>query len=124
MAALDKTSWRQKYIFFLSIFVRSKASLNLFAAFDTVDHSLFIYKLQYEYGIGGVALQWFRLYLLDRNQIVSVQGRKSNIHHSTMWVSTRICTRSSNVYYVGYTRQLSDVINKHDIDGQTTKMHS
>ena len=57
------------------------ASLDLSVAFDTVDHSILIHKLQYEYGIGSVALQWFRSYLLDRNQIVSVQGRKSNIHH-------------------------------------------
>ena len=47
------------------------ASLDLSAAFDTVDHSILIHRLQYEYGIGGVALQWFRSYLLDRNQIVS-----------------------------------------------------
>ena len=43
------------------------ASLNLSAAFDTVDHSIVIYRLHYEYVIGGVALQWFRLYQIDRN---------------------------------------------------------
>ena len=57
------------------------ASFDLSVAFDTADHSILIHRLQYEYGIGRVALQWFRSYLLDRNQIVSVQGRKSNIHH-------------------------------------------
>ena len=122
MTALDKTSWRQKYIFLLSILVRSKASLNRFAAFDSVDHSPFIHRLQYEYGIGGVALQWFRLYLLDQNQIVSVQGRKSNIHHLQCGFLQGSVLGAR--MYTMHTRQLSDVINKHDIDGQTTKMHS
>ena len=41
------------------------ATLNLSAAFDTVDHSIVMYRLHYEYVIGGVALQWFRLYQIE-----------------------------------------------------------
>ena len=89
------------------------ASLDLSAAFDTVDHSILIHRLQYEYGIGGVALQWFRSYLLDRNQIVSVQGRKSNIHHLQCGVPQGSVLGAR--MYTMYTRQLSDVIKKHDV---------
>ena len=89
------------------------ASLDLSAALDTVDHSILIHRLQYEYGIGGVALQWFRSYLLDRNQIVSVQGRKSNIHHLQCGVPQGSVLGAR--MYTMYTRQLSDVIKKHDV---------
>ena len=89
------------------------ASLDLSTAFDTVDYSILIHRLQYEYGIGGVALQWFRSYLLDRNQIVSVQGRKSNIHHLQCGVPQESVLRAR--MYTMYTRQLLDVLKKHDV---------
>ena len=89
------------------------ASLDLSAEFDTVDHSILIHRLQYEYGIGGVALQWFRSYLVDRNRIVSVQGRKSNIHHLQCGVPQGSVLGAR--MYTMYTRHLSDVIKKHDV---------
>ena len=58
-------------------------------------------------------MQWFRSYLLDRNQIVSVQGRKSNIHHLQCGVPQRSVLGAR--MYTMYTRQLSDVIKKHDV---------
>ena len=57
------------------------ASVDLSAELDTIDHSILIHRFQSEYGIGGVPLQYFKSYLLNRNQIVSVQGRNSNVHH-------------------------------------------
>ena len=89
------------------------ASLDLSSAFDTVDHSILIRRLQNEYGIGRVALQWFRSYFLDRNQIVSVQGRKSNIHHLQCGVPQGSVLGAR--MYAMYTRQLSGVIKKHDV---------
>ena len=91
------------------------ASLDLSAAFDTVDHSYSqtYSQTSYEYGIRGVALQWFRSYLLDRTQIVSVQGRKSNIHHLHCGVPQGSVLGAR--MYTMYTRLLSDVIKKHDV---------
>ena len=41
--------------------------LDLTAAFDTVDHDLLILRLERQYGIRGVVLEWLRSYLSGRS---------------------------------------------------------
>ena len=48
--------------------------LDLLAAFDTIDHDILIHHLQHVFGIQGTALSWCKLYLTDKQQIVSVNG--------------------------------------------------
>ena len=50
--------------------------LDLSKAFDTVDHSIIISKLEH-YGIRGIALQWSKNYLLNRYQIVKFRNSQS-----------------------------------------------
>ena len=46
-------------------------------AFDTVDHSILIHKLDF-YGFRGIIDVWFRSYLQDRTQITVIDQRPSN----------------------------------------------
>ena len=51
--------------------------LNYAAAFDTVDHSIMINRLETNFGIAGKALQWISSYLTGRTISVCVDGVES-----------------------------------------------
>ena len=52
--------------------------VDLQKAFDTVDHKILLHKLEF-YGIRGVCNDWFKSYLSDRKQFVSINGYNSDL---------------------------------------------
>ena len=49
-------------------------TLDLSSAFDTVNHEILLCRLQNEFGIQGKVLDWFKSYLHNRGQQISIEG--------------------------------------------------
>jgi len=60
--------------------------LDLSAAFDALDHTVLLERLESEVGIQGKALDWFKSYLSVRKQCVTVKGTLSDPSELTVGV--------------------------------------
>ena len=52
--------------------------VDLQKAFDTINHQILLAKLNH-YGVRGVSNDWFKAYLSNRNQYVSINGYESGL---------------------------------------------
>jgi len=53
--------------------------LDMSAAFDCVDHSILLQRLEKTFGVTGLVLQWLMSFLTDRTQQVAYQGTLSKL---------------------------------------------
>ena len=85
--------------------------LDLSAAFDTIDHSILFHRLHECYGINGLALSWFKSYLLDRTQSVKVGSVLS--HPMELKFGVPQGSVLGPLLFSMYTNPLSSIIQSH-----------
>ena len=82
--------------------------LDLLAAFDTIDRDILFHHLQHVFGIQDTDLSWFKSYLTDRQQIVSVNGRQSKAFQLLCGVPQGSVL--GLILFIMYTQSLTHVI--------------
>ena len=81
------------------------------AAFDTIDHSTLIECLSSWFGVGGVVLNWFKLYLCDRYQCIKIGSVLSDAKRLLYGVPQGSVL--GPILFSLYTTPLSKVIQNH-----------
>ena len=87
--------------------------LDLSAAFDTVDHSILLSRMNSYFGIGGVALDWFQSYLSGRTYCVRID----NVTSVTSQLKYGLPQGSvlGPILFSMYTSPTADIIRKHGL---------
>ena len=52
-------------------------ALDMSAAFDTLDHTTLLHRLQYTFGLSGFVITWIRSYLTNRSSFVKIDSSSS-----------------------------------------------
>ena len=89
------------------------ASLDLSSAFDTVDHAIFLRRLQDMYGICNTFQKWFDSYLTNRQPRVCINTSFSNPRYLKCGVPQGSVLGAR--IYTMYVRPMSEIINRHNV---------
>ena len=89
--------------------------LDLSAAFDTLDHSILLHRLEHRFGITGMVLNWFRSYLSDRMQTVSLSSFSLSTSAKLLFGVPQGSVMGPILFNL-YTAPLEDIFVRHDID--------
>jgi len=93
-------------------------NLDLSAAFDTVDHSLLLERLHFEFAVTDTSLDWLRSYLVDRAQFVKMGRHQSDTVPSTLLFHKDRC--SARCYSLSTVAQWAT--SSHNTASRTTSM--
>ena len=88
--------------------------LDLSAAFDTIDHTILISRLEITYGITGVALRWFESYLKGRKQAVKIKNTRSE--DVVLEFGVPQGSVLGPILFTLYTQPLVDILSKHNMN--------
>ena len=85
--------------------------LDLSSAFDTVDHTILLNRLNSTFGITGSAHKWFNSYLTRRSQFVTVNGATSKTFDLQYGVPQGSCL--GPLLFILYASRLFDILESH-----------
>ena len=85
--------------------------LDLSTAFDTVDHSVLLHRLQTSFGISVAPLDWFKSYLSARSQRVSITAALSDSLPLNWGVPQGSCL--GPLLHIIYSSKLFNIIERH-----------
>ena len=88
-------------------------SLELSAAFDTVDHDTLLGRLEHRFGITGKAFSWLTSYLTDRTQFVKAASEHSTSRKLLCGVPQGSVL--GPILYTMYAAPLADIIRQHGL---------
>jgi hypothetical protein len=87
--------------------------LDYSAAFDTIDHSVLLRRLQNSYGVYGGAIEWIKSYLTNRHQAVSISNIVSKRHDLTYGMPQG--SLFGPFGYPKYSRPIARIAEEHGI---------
>ena len=87
--------------------------LDLSAAFDTIDHSILLTRLERSFGLSGTVLSWFKSYLLERVQ--SVQIKNSFSKQVRLDYGVPQGSVLGPVLFTLYTQPLASILQNHGL---------
>ena len=92
-------------------------SLDLSAAFDTIDHRLLLDRLQLEFGVMEILLRWLQSYLEGWTQFIKMGQHKS---HATDQMGVPQGPVLGPLSFAVYCSPIADVISHHGVQFTNT----
>ena len=85
--------------------------LDLSAAFDTIDHTILLDRLNVYYGLSELALGWFKSYLSGRTHLVKVGSTLS--HPAALYYGVPQGSVLGPILFSLYTNPIGSIIHSH-----------
>ncbi|KAL5260989.1 hypothetical protein ACHWQZ_G006886 [Mnemiopsis leidyi] len=85
--------------------------LDLSAAFDTVDHEILLSKLRKQFGISGIAFEWFKSYLDGRSFVVTIDRYRSK--QCFLRIGVPQGSILGPILFILYTKELESIVRKY-----------
>jgi hypothetical protein len=87
--------------------------LDLSAAFDTIDHTILLERLKKQFGVEGTALNWFKSYISNRSQSVTINDTESD--KSFLKYGVPQGSKLGPVLFNSYISPLSEIASRNNV---------